>query len=193
MSKPKIAEVIVVEGRYDKQAVLCAVDALVIETGGFAIFNDEQKRRELKALAEERGLIILTDSDSAGQVIRGHLKGLAKNVKVAFIPDIAGKERRKAIRSKEGKLGVEGMPPDVILAVLERAGAFVGATVPTLITTADLYDLGLNGHPNAKARRQGLQRVLRLPQRMSSRDLCRVLSGRYTVDEIRTILSQNNG
>ena len=197
---PRVREVIVVEGRYDKQAVLRAVDAFVVETRGFGIFKDEQKRRELKQLAESRGLIILTDSDGAGQVIRGHLKGLVPDsqIKQAFIPDIHGKEKRKSRPSKEQMLGVEAMPPEVILAALEQAGAVMDNAAEnnantTNVTAADLYALGLNGCPDAKARRAQLQRKLNLPARMSTRDLCRALNG-YTADEINNLLApENNG
>ena len=121
----KIREVIVVEGRYDKNALRQVVDATVIPLGGFAVFNDREKLAFLRRLGQERGLILLTDSDGAGFVIRNYLKGaLPKEmVKQAYIPDIAGKERRKRRPGKEGKLGVEGMKPQILLEALERAGA----------------------------------------------------------------------
>ena len=121
----KVKEVIVVEGRYDKNTLSQIVDAVILETAGFGIFNDAAKRRLLKTMAEQRGLIVLTDSDGAGFLIRNHIRGCVdpKLVKHAYIPDIYGKERRKAKTSKEGKLGVEGMRPEVLLDALERAGA----------------------------------------------------------------------
>jgi ribonuclease M5 len=120
----KVMEVIVVEGRYDKSKVAQAVDATVIETSGFQILSDEEKLTMLRKLAEKRGLIILTDSDSAGFLIRGHLKGmLGTGVKHAYIPDVKGREKRKRTPSSEGKLGVEGMSSEVIISALERAGA----------------------------------------------------------------------
>ena len=121
----KVKEVIVVEGRYDKNALSQVVDATVITLGGFSVFNDKEKLAFLRRLAEKQGLIVLTDSDGAGFVIRNYLKGaLPKElVKQAYIPDIYGKERRKRTPGKEGKLGVEGMKPDVLLAALARAGA----------------------------------------------------------------------
>ena len=123
--KRRVQEVIVVEGRYDKNALRQAVEATVIETGGFGVFKDGEKLALLRRLAAERGLILLTDSDGAGFVIRNFLKGAIPpdRLKQAYIPDIYGKERRKTAPGKEGKLGVEGMPPAVLLQALERAGA----------------------------------------------------------------------
>ena len=121
----KIREVVVVEGRYDKNTLSQVVDAVILETSGFGIFNDREKRKLLQTLAEKRGLIVLTDSDGAGFLIRNHIKGFVDPslVKHAYIPDIPGKERRKARASREGKLGVEGMRPQVLLDALTRAGA----------------------------------------------------------------------
>lgn len=121
----KIKEVIVVEGRYDKNTLAQVVDATVVELGGFAVFHDAEKLALLRRLAESRGLILLTDSDGAGFVIRNHLKGALPRdkVKQAYIPDIAGKEKRKRRPGKEGKLGVEGMDPATLLSVLRRCGA----------------------------------------------------------------------
>ena len=123
--KKAIREVIVVEGRYDKNALSQVVDATIITLGGFAVFNDREKLAFLRRLAEQRGLIVLTDSDGAGFVIRNYLKGALPRdrVKQAYIPDIPGKERRKRTPGKEGKLGVEGMRPAVLLEALRRAGA----------------------------------------------------------------------
>ena len=119
----KIKEVIVVEGRYDKNTLSQAVDAVIIETSGFGIFNDEGKRKLLQKMAEAKGLVVLTDSDGAGFMIRNFIKGCVdpKLVKHAYIPDVYGKERRKAKASKEGKLGVEGMKPQLLLDALRRA------------------------------------------------------------------------
>ena len=178
MNKPTIREVIVVEGRYDKNAVLQAVDATVVETGGFGIFSQPEKRALLRRLQQERGLIVLTDGDGAGFLIRGHLKSiLPPGVKHAYIPDTQGKERRKRSPSKEGKLGVEGMKPAVIVEALLRAGAtVVGATRTTVggrpydagITKADLYADGLSGRPDSAGRRATLLRALDLPERMTA-------------------------
>ena len=149
----KIKEVIVVEGRYDKNTLAQVVDATVVTLGGFAVFNDKEKVAFLRRLAAERGLIVLTDSDGAGFVIRNYLKGALpkEQVKQAYIPDILGKEKRKRAPGKEGKLGVEGMKPEVILEALRRAGAtFLDETAEpaaekTPITKADLMEWGLAG------------------------------------------------
>lgn len=186
----KIKEVIVVEGRYDKNTVSQAVEATVIETAGFGIFSDVEKLALLKKLAEKRGLIILTDSDSAGFLIRGHLKGkLGKlPVKQAYIPDIAGSEKRKRTPSKEGKLGVEGMTRQVIIDALLRAGATISddavpADAAPPITKADLYEAGLSGAADSADRRQRLLRELGLPARLSPNALLDVLNAMYTRDE----------
>ena len=121
----RVREVIVVEGRYDRNALKQVVDATVVETAGFGVFKDRERLALLRRLAAERGLILLTDSDGAGFVIRNFLKGAIPRyqLKQAYIPDVPGKERRKAAPGREGKLGVEGMPPQVLLSALERAGA----------------------------------------------------------------------
>ena len=146
-----IREIIVVEGRYDKNTLSQVVDAVIIETSGFGIFNDAEKRKLLQTMAEARGLIVLTDSDGAGFVIRNYIKGCVdpKLVKHAYIPDIYGKERRKSAPSREGKLGVEGMKPQVLLDALIRAGATFDdeenkKTAPR-ISKADMYARGLSG------------------------------------------------
>ena len=158
MEKLRIREAIVVEGRYDKNALSQVVDAVILETKGFGVFNDVEKRRLLRELAEKRGLILLTDSDGAGFVIRNHLKGVLppEKLKQAYIPEIAGKESRKRAPSKEGKLGVEGMSPEILRRALLRAGATVigaeeSGRVPAGLTRAELYTLGLSGKEDSAA------------------------------------------
>ncbi len=186
--KPRIREVIVVEGRYDKNAVLQAVDAAVVEVGGFALFNDREKAAYLRRLAEGRGLILLTDSDGAGFVIRNHLKGVlpADRLKQAYIPDVCGKERRKRRPSKEGKLGVEGMPPQVLVETLRRAGAtFEGEDAVRRgagITKADMLGKGLIG-PDSAARRAEVQKRLGLPARLSANGLLEAMELLLTREE----------
>ena len=185
--KPRIREVIVVEGRYDKNALSQAVDAAIVEVGGFAVFNDREKTAYLRTLAEKRGLILFTDPDGAGFVIRSHLKSVLPpdRLKQAYIPDIPGKERRKKRPGKEGKLGVEGMPPDVLLAALRRAGAtFEGeeAPAPAPITKSDLLDKNLIG-PDSAARRADLQRRLGLPARLTANGLLEALTLLLTREE----------
>ena len=178
----KIKEVIVVEGRYDKNTLSQVVDAVIIETGGFGIFNDREKRSLLKKMAESRGLIIMTDSDAAGFMIRNHLKGCIapELVKHAYIPDIYGKERRKSAPSREGKLGVEGMKPQVILEALKRAGATFesgrSAADKARISKADLYKKGLSGGENSAALRKKLLKMLELPEHLTAQGLLDVLN-----------------
>lgn len=186
--KPRIREVIVVEGRYDKNALLQAADATVVETGGFAVFNDREKTAYLRRLAEKRGLILLTDPDGAGFVIRNHLKGVIPpdRLKQAYVPDVYGRERRKKKSGKEGKLGVEGMPPQVLVEALRRAGATFedGPAAPERagLTKADLLEKGLIG-PGSAARRAALQRRLDLPERLTANGLLEALDLLLTREE----------
>lgn len=186
----RIREVIVVEGRYDKNALKQVVEATVVETGGFGVFNDKERLALLRRLAAERGIIILTDSDGAGFVIRNFLKGaIARDlVKHAYIPDVYGKERRKAVPGREGKLGVEGMRPEVLLEALERAGATFEDEVQhcarSSITKADLYELGLTGRPDSAARRAALLEKLSLPERMTTNAMLEALNILFSREEL---------
>ncbi len=185
--KRRIREVVVVEGRYDKNALKQAVDAVVVETGGFGVFRDRERLALLRRLAAERGLILLTDSDGAGFVIRNFLKGAIPRdrLKQAYIPDVYGKERRKAAPGREGKLGVEGMSPQVLLQALERAGAtFEDAPArgreAEAVTKGDFYRLGLTGGPDSGAKRAALLGRLGLPERMSANALLEAVNLLYT-------------
>ena len=154
----KIREAILVEGKYDKDTLSQIVDTTILETAGFGIFKDNKQLDLLRKVAQKRGLIVFTDSDGAGFVIRNHIKSAipAQFLKHAFIPDIYGKERRKAAPGKEGKLGVEGMRPEIILEALKRAGATVEGecqTATSSITKQDLMELGLSGGPNSAEKR----------------------------------------
>ena len=187
----RIREAIIVEGRYDKNTLAQVVDAPILETSGFGIFHDSQRLALLRRLAETRGIIVLTDSDGAGFVIRNYLRGAIDpaQVKHAYIPDIRGKERRKRAPGKEGKLGVEGMPPQLLLEALERAGAtFLDGDGPRSprgeLTPAQLYVLGLTGRPDSAQRRQALLKRLDLPEHMSAKALLTVLNALYTSDEV---------
>ncbi len=192
--KPRIREVIIVEGRYDKNAVSQAVDAFIIETSGYSIFSDAKKVELMRRLSEKYGVILFTDSDGAGFVIRNHLKGMLNpdNVKNAYIPDIYGKERRKRVFSKEGKIGVEGMSQDVIIQSLRRAGATFADSASTepgeSVTKADLYVLGLSGSSGAQARRKKLLQVLALPEKMSANAMLDVINALYTKDEFVSLV-----
>lgn len=193
----KIREVIVVEGRYDKNTLSQIVDATVITVGGFSVFNDKEKLAFLRRLAEERGLIVLTDSDGAGFVIRNYLKGsLPKDkVKQAYIPDIQGKEKRKRHAGKEGKLGVEGMKPEVLLEALRRAGAtFLDETEEAArsknpITKADLFELGLTGGPDSTAKRKKLLKRLDLPEHLTANGMLEALNLLYDREELEAALA----
>lgn len=188
MKKQRIKEVIVVEGRYDRNMLLQVVDATVVETGGFSVFNDREKLNFLRRLAEKRGLILLTDSDGAGFVIRNYLKGALpkEHIKQAYIPDMPGKERRKRKAGKEGKLGVEGMTPEILLEALRRSGAtFGGETLsppPAPITKADLLERGLIGPGSTQTRNELLHR-LELPEHLSPNAMLEVLNILFTLGE----------
>ena len=179
--KPKIKEVIVVEGRYDKNALLQVVDATVITTEGFGVFNDKEKVDYLRRLAEKQGVLLLTDPDGAGFVIRNYLKGVLppQQIKQAYVPDIFGKERRKKKGGKEGKLGVEGMSPAQLLDSLRRSGATIlGEESPhesAGITSADLMEKGFIG-PNSAQKRADLIKKLQLPQHISTKGLLEALN-----------------
>lgn len=189
----KIKETIVVEGRYDKNTLSQILDAPILETSGFGIFKDKQQMALLRRVAETRGLIVFTDSDGAGFVIRNHIKSAipGKYLKHAYIPDIYGKEKRKAAPGKEGKLGVEGMTREVILESLRRAGATIEGeeTIPVRqITKQNLMELGLSGGADASAKRLKLLKKLNLPERMSSNAMLQALNLLYTYEELTTIV-----
>ena len=191
----RIQEAVVVEGRYDKNTLSQIVDTLILETNGFGIFHDPERMALLRRAAEKRGLIVLTDSDGAGFVIRNRIKGAVPKelVKHAYIPDVYGKEKRKRRPGKEGKLGVEGMPPQVIEQVLRRAGAtFLGEAAPgeseRSVTKANLFAAGLTGGEGSAQRRLELLKRLELPEHMSTNALLAVLNGCYSGEEIREIL-----
>lgn len=190
----KIKEAILVEGRYDKNTLSQVVDATIFETSGFGIFKDKQMLSLLRRVARERGLIVFTDSDGAGFVIRNHVKSAIdrKYLKHAYIPDIYGKERRKSAPGKEGKLGVEGMKPDVILECLTRAGATVegenSIESRQEITKLDLVELGLSGGAGSDARRKALLKKLKLPEHMSANAMLQALNILYRREEFLAIM-----
>ena len=191
----KIKEAILVEGRYDKNTLSQIVDAPILETGGFGIFKDKKQMALLRQVAEKRGLIVFTDADGAGFVIRNHVKSAipGKFLKHAYTPDIFGKERRKDKAGKEGKLGVEGMKPEIILEALRKAGATIeGEAVPEhqSITKQDMMELGLSGGADASAKRLALLKKLDLPEHMSANALLQALNLLYTIEEL-TIIVEN--
>ena len=189
----KIKEAILVEGRYDKNTLSQIVDAPILETAGFGIFKDKQQMTLLRTVAEKRGLIVFTDSDGAGFVIRNHIKSAipGKYLKHAYIPDIMGKERRKAAPGKEGKLGVEGMKPDIILEALRRAGATIEGEESVSshqITKQDLMALGLSGGQDASSKRLKLLKKLNLPEHMSPNAMLQALNLLYNTEELTNIV-----
>lgn len=197
----KVKEAILVEGRYDKNTLSQIVDATIFESAGFGIFQNKEQMKLLRKISESRGLIVFTDSDGAGFVIRNHVKSAipSRYLKHAYIPDIYGKERRKSAPGKEGKLGVEGMTPEVILEALRRAGAtFDDAAVITQnrITKQDMMELGLSGGQNSASLRQRLILKLDFPKHMSANALLDALNLLYTVEELSNIvktLENNDG
>lgn len=187
----RIREAIVVEGRYDKNTLAQVVEAPIIETRGFGIMKDQELLRYLRQVAERRGLILLTDPDGAGFVIRNYLKGaLPKDrVKQAYVPDVPGKERRKRTPGKEGKLGVEGMSPEILLEALRKAGATFedGPAAERRgeeITMADFVRWGLSGGTGSSQRRKALLKALDLPERMSSKGLLEAVNAIYGKEEL---------
>lgn len=189
----KIKEAILVEGRYDKNTLSQIVDAPILETNGFGIFKDKKQMGLLRQVAEKRGLIVFTDADGAGFVIRNHVKSAipAKFLKHAYTPDIFGKERRKDKAGKEGKLGVEGMRPEIILEALRKAGATIegeDTPVSNAITKQDLMELGLSGGADASAKRLALLKKLNLPEHMSANALLQALNLLYSLEELKSLL-----
>lgn len=193
----RLEEVLIVEGRYDKNALSQVVDAVILETSGFGIFHDRQKQALFRRLAEQRGLIVLTDSDGAGFVIRNFIKGCVppERLKQAYIPDVPGKERRKTAPSREGKLGVEGMRPQVLMEALERAGARFSdgeseSPGRQRISKADLYRVGLSGSPGSREKRAQLLRRLDLPERLTADGLLDVLNALLSREEFFNLVDE---
>ena len=193
----RIKEAIVVEGRYDKNTLSQIVDAPIFETNGFGIFKDKVQMNLLRQVAEKRGLIVFTDADGAGFVIRNHIKSAipVQYLKHAYTPDILGKERRKTAPGKEGKLGVEGMRPEVILDALKKAGATIegeGLSPVNVLTKQDLMELGLSGGADASAKRLVLLKKLNLPAHMSANAMLQALNLLYTKEELLVIMQECN-
>ncbi len=191
----KTDRVVIVEGRYDKIKLSSVLDAVIIETEGFGIFNNKEKQKLIRRLAETKGLLVLTDSDSAGFKIRSFIRGIvpAEQIKHAYIPDIFGKEKRKAEASKEGKLGVEGVDVKIISEALEKAGVLCEeATQSTRkeITKIDLYEDGLSGGPDSNNLRKKLLKHLDLPERLTSNALVQILNTFLTFEEYKQAVKE---
>lgn len=194
-NKIKLTEAVIVEGKYDKIKLSNILDAFIIETNGFAVFKDKTKLSFIKKLAKERGIIILTDSDHAGFMIRNYISsGVPKDqIKNVYIPDVFGKEKRKNAPSKEGKLGVEGMTKEVIVEALSKAGITSSKSVCSdPVTTVDFYDLGLTGGAGSKAKRKALCKALDLPEFLSTSSLISCINNFMTKEEFYSVC-QNLG
>lgn len=186
----KIKEAVIVEGKYDKIKLSSIIDTVIIETDGFAVFKDKEKQKLIRFLAENRGIVIMTDSDSAGFKIRSFIKGITKseNIKNVYMPDIYGKEKRKTEASKEGKLGVEGMKTEVIMSALEKAGVLCcenGKTEGKKITHTDFFEDGISGGENSSEIRKAFARELDLPEKISSSALLKIINMYMTYDEYK--------
>lgn len=197
MEKIRVEEIIVVEGKYDLNKLKQMIDGIVITTDGFGIFHNNEKMELIRRMGEKRGVIVLTDSDGAGFVIRNHLKScLPKHlVKHAYIPDVQGKESRKKTRSKEGKLGVEGMTPAVIADALKKAGATINgesSEAKGTLSKADLFSMGLSGTPNSAENRKKLISALNLPEKLSPNALLDVLNAMYEPQAFIALWSEIN-
>ncbi len=189
----KLEQAIIVEGKYDKIKLSSIFDAVIIPTNGFSIFKDTEKLELIRYYAEKTGIIIMTDSDSAGFLIRNHIKGAVKNGKIinVYIPDIMGKEKRKLKPSAEGKLGVEGVEKKVILDALEKAGVTASTSQPKLkITKTDLFTLGLSGGSNSSEKRKKLLKYLNLPSLLSPNSMLEVLNTMLSIEELEDIMSK---
>ena len=184
--KIKIHEAVIVEGRYDKIKLSNIIDAFILETDGFSIFKDKKKLAFIKKLALERGIVVLTDSDHAGFMIRSHISSAVpkSRIKNVYIPDVFGKEKRKAAPSKEGKIGVEGMSTEVILNAFEKAGVTASkVTCDNPVTTADFFELGLTGGANSKEKRKELCAELDLPEFLSVSSLISCINNMMSKEE----------
>ncbi len=190
----KIKQAVIVEGKYDKIKLESIIDALIITTDGFEIFKDSEKMAMIRRLADTNGLLIMTDSDVAGFRIRSYISGSVDSEKIfhAYIPDILGKEPRKEKGSKEGKLGVEGIPSKLILDALERAGVICEETESkaAYMTKYRLYTDGISGGADSSLLRKELLCVLRLPERLSANSLVKVINESVSEEEYLAALQK---
>ena len=191
----KINEAVIVEGKYDKIKLSGILDTVIIETDGFAIFKDKEKQKLIRFLSEKRGIIIMTDSDSAGFKIRSFIKNITKNenIKNVYIPDIYGKEKRKTEASKEGKLGVEGMKAEIIMSALTKAGVICDENEKREsreITQTDFFEDGISGRENSSEIRKTLAKELDLPEKISTSSLLKIINTYMTYDEYKDAISR---
>lgn len=193
----KLSLPVIVEGKYDIIKLSNMIDGLIIKTDGFGIFKDKEKQQLIRRLAGEKGIIVLTDSDSAGFMIRNFISSVVSKEKIinVYIPDVYGKEKRKTEAGKEGKLGVEGMSEQVLYEAFSKAGVFCQqseATQRRLITNVDLYEWGLSGKSDSKAKRKALLKSLALPERMSTSNLVKILNSFVTYEEFTEKVKELN-
>lgn len=187
----KLKEAVIVEGKYDKIKLKGIIDAPIIETNGFRIFKDKEKQALIRRLAYNGGIIIITDSDSAGFVIRNFLKGIVDNslIKNCYIPEILGKEKRKDKASKEGLLGVEGVEEKVIIEALKKCGITESENTPKgNMTKQDFFEMGLSGKANSAELRQKLLKKLNMPSYLTTNSIISMLNKLYSKQEILDIL-----
>ncbi len=190
----KTDKIIVVEGKYDKIKLSSLIDAVIIETDGFRIFKDKEKQRFLRKLSEKKDIVILTDGDSAGFVIRNFLSGILPKSRIinAYIPDISGKEKRKVSASKEGKLGVEGIPAEILKSSLEKAGILVSESPESKrpVTKQDFYSDGLTGGAGSKEKRLKLLKALDLPEKMTANAMIEIINAFMSYDDYKNALKE---
>ena len=191
----KLKEAVIVEGRYDKIKLKNLIDAPIIETNGFRIFNDKERRDMIRQIADRRGILIMTDSDGAGLVIRNFLNGAVDKAKIkhCYIPQLEGKEKRKEQKSKEGFLGVEGVPDEVVIEAIRKSGATVigeEAASTNEITKADLFKLGLTGTENSAQKRKKLLKKLNMPDYLSTNAMLTALNCLYSLEELKSVLNE---
>ena len=195
MDRLHLDQAVIVEGKYDKIKLETVLDAEIICTDGFGIFKNSEKLMLIRRIAEKNGIIIMTDSDSAGFVIRSHLMGTIPNKYITnvYIPELIGKEKRKSAPSKEGLLGVEGVSSETIKTALEKAGVFTDNCVKQdKITVADLYKAGLSGSTNSRKRRNDLLKSLSLPSGISTGQMLTALNALYSKSEFSEIILKGN-
>lgn len=189
MDKIIVKQTIIVEGKYDKIKLQNFISSPIIETNGFRVFKDKEKQHLIREIANKRGILILTDSDSAGFVIRNFIKGIVGSAKIynAYIPEILGKEKRKEEYSKEGLLGVEGISKDILIEAIKNSGATIDNiktdTKTTDITYADFYDLGLVGQNDSKIKREEILKKMNLPKYLSTKAMICAINSLYTKEE----------
>ncbi len=193
----KINQAVIVEGKYDKIKLSSILDAVIIETDGFGIFKDKEKQKFIRMIARKKGIIVLTDSDSGGFVIRSFLSGIVDSDKIThvYIPDIFGKEKRKAAPSKEGKLGVEGIDKEIILEAFRKAGitsenVTAESNGKPEVTKTDLFEDGICGKENSSEKRKQLLKKLALPERMSANAMLKVINSYLTYDDYKNAIKE---